>query len=88
MINSVPIQISKRSSSSKTKSIGKYTTNKKKEEDKSGQKYHTQVKVRMTTEQFEISGKRKYSGKKSPRTSFLRAKKNDLMDRMLNEKLS
>ena len=50
MINSVQVPPTKRSSSSKTKSIGKYTTNKKKEDEQTGgQKYHTHVKARLTS---------------------------------------
>ena len=45
MINSVQEPRGKKSSRSKTKSIGKYTSIKKKDEGNDAHKYHTDVKV-------------------------------------------
>ena len=83
MIQSVQQPRNPKSSKSKTKSIGKYTSARKKEEEVRNYKYHTNCKKRQQPKEFTVSSKKKYTNVKN-----LKSKKSELMDRMLNEKLS
>ena len=86
MINSVPIsavEMSAPKSNSKTKSIGKYTAVKKKDYELCS-KYLTHGKVHAFFPMFEASARKKYPGMRSQKSN----RSSELMERLLNDKLS